>query len=108
MFEKVVSFIKNYYGNPDGVIQLHDPFVELWTEKELKVETDLLTAFKKQIDIAIFCTSHDYYKRSQLMIQYFAEHPHVLVVDTNRVLSEKEIEEIGKTNKVIVIGRGDL
>ncbi len=25
MFEKIVSFIKNYYGNPDGVIQLHEP-----------------------------------------------------------------------------------
>ena len=102
--EKLYNFCKNDGAN----ITLHDPYVSIWKELNLKVNSKLSSVLSMKIDILIISTSHDEYKNSSFFIDEILKKDSMLILDTVGLFSQIEIDKLLIKHNVKVLGRGDL
>ena len=88
-------------------INLHDPYISFWDEKNINVESDIEKVLNKKSDIIIITTGHSEYK-SQNTIDKLMEIKPTNIFDTIGIFSEIQLEELPTKHKVSVLGRGDL
>lgn len=90
-----------------AVIDLHDPYVRHWPEKDLLVEQDLLSALTCDPDIVVVSTAHRVYGSSQAVDALTALAGRFLY-DTVGIWSPQQIMTLSSRHRVKVLGRGDL
>lgn len=103
-----VEYLHDYLQKAGCQIEVSDPYVEFWEEKEIKVSQDFLSLLGQNWDIIIFSTGHDEYKNNTELMALIANQSKVFVLDTIGHLTKEEIKTISKKHKVRVVGRGDL
>lgn len=103
-----VEYLYDYLAKAGCEIEVTDPYVEYWEEKNMKVSQNFLTLLKKNWDIIIISTGHDEYKNNEELISLIEKQPKVFILDTIGHLSETEIKNISKKHPVRVVGRGDI
>ncbi len=83
----------------------HDPLVKFWEEKKLKIEKNFFDL--EGFDIILFAVEHPEYKKLKFN-KIFKNKKNVLIFDSNKVLSSKQINDIKKIKslKYLSIGRG--
>ena len=89
-------------------VTVHDPFVPYWEEKQMKVNTSLSDVFNETYDAILLCTAHDIYKNNPSLIQFIQQSHNCWVIDTNKVLSDSEVDILNTMCQLKVIGRGDI
>jgi UDP-N-acetyl-D-glucosamine dehydrogenase len=103
-----VEYLHDYLEKAGAIIEVTDPYVEYWEEKEMKVSQDFMALLKKDWDIIILSTGHDEYKNKPKFVSLITKQKEVFVLDTIGHLTEEEIKTISKKHPVRVVGRGDL
>ena len=98
----------DYLLSKGAKIFLHDPFVNFWEEKNIKVSSDLYHLLSINIDIIAICTNHNYYVNNDKLIKSISKNKISFVLDTVGVLDQKEINYLKINSVVKVIGRGDV
>ena len=88
-------------------VTLHDPYVKYWYEKDVEVSDDLTKVLESKYDCVVLTTAHKLYKTSGKIIEYINNN-NVMLIDTNHVLTNKQIELVIDKNKLHIIGRGDI
>jgi UDP-N-acetyl-D-glucosamine dehydrogenase len=103
-----VEYLHDYLQKVGTQIEVTDPYVEFWEEKEIKVSPDFLTLLKQDWDIIIISTGHDEYKNNPEIMSLILNQNNVFVFDTIGHLTEAEIKTISTKHRVRVVGRGDI
>ena len=100
----------DYLTSEGATIYLHDPYVDLWEEKGIKVSSDLDKLLDEDIDIFVFCTNHSEYINNEFLIQSISikNNNNNFIFDTVGVLNENEINILKENHTLKVVGRGDL
>ena len=98
----------DYLSSEGAEIYLHDPYVNVWEEKEIEVSSDLDQLFKEDIDILVFCTNHSEYINNEWLIQSISNKKNNFIFDTVGVLNKNEINILKESHTVKVVGRGDI
>ena len=70
--------------------------------------TDLNKVFCKKFNIVCLNTLHSIYKNNNDLINYIKNSKDILIYDNVGLLSENEISQINKNNKIKILGRGDI
>lgn len=84
-------------------VQVHDPIVEFWEEREMKIPKDLPDA--SSFDMVVFCVPHGCYRERDFT--EWAGSNRVQFFDANNVLSNDQIEQLNAKNFAFYsIGRG--
>jgi UDP-N-acetyl-D-glucosamine dehydrogenase len=93
----------------DGcTIELHDPYVHFWEEKNLHVPANLEEVIHKNYDIIIFSTGHDEYLKNQELFDALINQKNTFILDTIGLLTPDDIALLSSAQTVKVLGRGDL
>lgn len=93
----------------DGcTVDLHDPHVSFWEEKNIEIGKDYDTLFEQEPRIVIICTTHSEYKKNEGLIRRIRNLEEAFVLDTVGVLTNEEIDLLSTQHKVRVVGRGDI
>jgi len=94
----------------DGArVTCHDPFIEFWDEERLEVEHDLEVVMASSYDAIVISTGHSLYKGNTKLIRAICENNRsMLLFDTIGIFSSEEIEQLKRSVRVKVLGRGDL
>ena len=87
-------------------VKAHDYFISHWNERDTDVEMDLVAALSADYDVVAITTGHSAYRNNRTMAGALARMPTCLVYDTIGLLTDAELVEIGRSNRVIVLGRG--
>ena len=87
-------------------INLHDPYVSYWKEKDLTIENNISDVFSEEYNILIISTGHSYYSDNKILMNYIIKSKNLFVFDTIGLFSEKEIKKINSKQKIIILGRG--
>jgi UDP-N-acetyl-D-glucosamine dehydrogenase len=103
-----VEYLHDYLQNAGTHIEVTDPYVEFWEEKEVKVSPNFISLLKQDWDIIIVSTGHDEYKNNPELMSLILNQPNVFVFDTIGHFSEAEIKTISTKHRVRVVGRGDI
>jgi UDP-N-acetyl-D-glucosamine dehydrogenase len=103
-----VEYLHDYLVQSGSEVEVTDPYVEYWEEKDLNISSDFISLLKKEWDIIIFSTSHDEYKNNQELIELILNQKNVFVFDTLGHLTEDQIKLISSKHIVRVVGRGDI
>jgi UDP-N-acetyl-D-glucosamine dehydrogenase len=85
-------------------VSFHDPLVTYWEE----IKTSVLNTLPRgdTFDAIILAVPHKEYK--EIDFSKWLNNPKTTLIDTNNVLSERQIEQIrNKGNKLVFIGRGN-
>ena len=100
----------NYLNSEGAEIILHDPYVDVWEEKGIRVSSDLNELFKEEIEILVYCTNHSEYIDNDSLIQSISNNKNqkMFIFDTVGVLNQKEINLLKRNHIIKVVGRGDL
>jgi UDP-N-acetyl-D-mannosaminuronate dehydrogenase len=98
----------DYLTSEGAKIYLHDPYVDLWEEKGIKVSSDLDQLLDEYIDILVFCTNHSEYINNESLIKDISINKNSFIFDTVGVLNENEINILKENHTLKVVGRGDL
>lgn len=100
----------DYLKSEEVQIDLHDPYVDFWDEKNINISSDLETLLNKKLDILVFCTNHSKYLNNDYLINKILNNKNKkkLILDTVGVLNKNEIKILKKNNIVKIIGRGDI
>lgn len=88
-------------------IGLHDPLVEIWHEKKLKVSNLIASFSQEKIDVVVFAVRHQEYLNYSpaQLIEYFPTAQ--LFIDANNIIKDEHKEEIEKSGKYVLgIGKG--
>ena len=85
--EKLYNKIIKY----NAKIFVNDPVVKYWSEKKIIPDNKILDF--KEIDIIIFCVSHDSYKKINFL-KKLINVKSIIIYDANNVLSKKQIIQI--------------
>lgn len=93
--------------NDKAIVETHDPYVKHWKEINIKVSQDINEKLDKTWDIIVFSAGHSEYKNPKV-ISKISKMSNVKIFDTLGILEEKYIIELNKSNKVKVLGRGDI
>ncbi len=88
-------------------VRLHDYFVDSWGELGMTVETELDAALAGDFDILVISTGHSAYRKNKQLLTAISKRPNCLVFDVIGLLSNNELEEMRRSNPVLVLGRGD-
>ncbi|MGN9133996.1 nucleotide sugar dehydrogenase [Clostridium sp. HCP1S3_B4] len=84
-------------------VEYQDPLVSYWSEMECDVMQEIPDADK--YDVVVFAVQHKIYKN--LNISKWLKNKNILILDSNNVLTEKQIDDIKNNNfKLMCIGRG--
>jgi UDP-N-acetyl-D-glucosamine dehydrogenase len=97
------------YLKADGAqCTLHDPFVPYWEEMEEQVQSDLTPLLLDQYDIVAVTTGHKMYRNNPALIAALQQQRQVFVYDTIGVFTNPEIDQLRSSQRVAVLGRGDI
>jgi UDP-N-acetyl-D-glucosamine dehydrogenase len=97
------------YLSEDGCnIELHDPYVHFWEEKNLPVPAALEEVIHRNYDIIVFSTGHDEYLKNQVLFDALISQKNTFILDTIGLLTADDIALLGSTQTVKVLGRGDI
>lgn len=104
-----VEAFYDYLESDGAVVTLHDPYVEFWEEKDLKINTKLEKQMEGALDIIAICTSHFEYMNNEWLVNNLMSRPKkLLILDTVGVLNEKELKMLKTKHTLKVLGRGDI
>ena len=102
-----VEKFSNFLSESGAIVAFHDPYINYWEEKSLKIEQDLKLLLKKLPDVIIISTGHTLYKKQET-IDALMNLSHLFIYDTIGLLSSEQIQLLQEKHTVLVIGRGDL
>ena len=88
-------------------VNLHDPFVSHWEEKNLDVHIDYNEIFSNDQDLIIISAGHTQYKEQEVINKLYNLES-TFIFDTIGLLSDDQISMLQKRHKISVLGRGDL
>lgn len=94
--------------NRNFSVSLHDPFINYWEEMERAVSSNLEEVIDIKYDAVILATSHSEYQDNEKLNNWITENPDMIIVDANKVLTDKQVKKIRVFNKLKIVGRGDL
>lgn len=89
-------------------IQLHDPHVKYWEEKDIWINQDLDSLLDEEYDVIVITTGHKNYRSNAALLEKIKGKAAAWVYDTIGVLSNEEISSLSERHVVKVLGRGDL
>jgi len=89
-------------------IQLHDPHVKYWEEKDIWINQDLDSLLDEEYDVIVITTGHKDYRSNAALLEKIKGKAAAWVYDTIGVLSNEEISSLSERHVVKVLGRGDL
>jgi len=95
------------FSSAEAKVTLHDPYVNFWEEKQLKVETNLDVALSCHPTVLIISAGHSLYKGAQFVDALLALPP-LFLYDTLGMFSESELSTLQRTHTVKSLGRGDI
>ena len=84
----------------------HDPYVQFWEEKGVKINSDISFISNESTEILIISAAHSLYKNEKIIKKIEEMNP-LLIYDTIGLLT-KQIVKLNKKHEVKVLGRGDL
>ena len=93
--------------NENAEVVIHDPYVDIWEELDLKTSQDISTLLDQRWDIIVFSTAHSEYKNSALL-KKIEKMNGTMIYDTVGILSQMRINRISLNNTIKVLGRGDI
>ncbi|MFT4797177.1 MAG: nucleotide sugar dehydrogenase [Candidatus Azotimanducaceae bacterium] len=100
LYDKIMS---------DGaIVTLHDPYVPLWEERKIEVETDLNSLLNSEFDMVVLCTAHSQYNGNQDLNDFLLSNPNMIIVDTLGFFGSPLVSQLKANKNLVVIGRGDL
>tara|TARA_Y100001970_G_scaffold51317_1_gene64956 strand:+ start:38930 stop:40360 length:1431 start_codon:yes stop_codon:yes gene_type:complete len=102
-----VEKFSNFLSDSGAIVAFHDPYINYWEEKSLKIEQDLKLLLKKLPDVIIISTGHTFYKKQET-IDALMNLSNLFIYDTIGLLSSEQIQLLQEKHTVLVIGRGDL
>lgn len=102
-----VEKMHDYLSELGCNIICHDPFVDFWSEKSLKIYDNLLNINTETFDIIMLCSAHSTYNDERTISDLIEIKP-CLVYDTLGFFSEKNLKRLKTKHKILVLGRGDL
>ena len=85
----------------------HDPYVQFWEEKGVKINSDISFVLNESTEILIISAAHSLYKNEKIIKKIEEMNP-LLIYDTIGLLTNKQIVKLNKKHEVKVLGRGDL
>lgn len=87
-------------------VVLHDPFVEIWEEKELEIQTENIK--ETGFDAIIIGTPHDKYIKEGMLEEILSKEERLsVVVDPHGVITDTLMQKFSKY-QFKIIGRGDV
>lgn len=89
-------------------MDLHDPYVSYWEEKNTTIAADLEALLTNRYDIITVTTGHKIYRNNPALLQLICHQPNVFVLDTIGVFSNTELKTINEKHLACVVGRGDI
>lgn len=90
-----------------AVVNLHDPIVAFWTEKKLKIETDISILKNCRHDIAVFVTRHSQYLSMNADDILKILKGVKVIIDANDIISDNTAKQLSKNGvKMIGVGKG--
>ena len=90
-----------------AVVNLHDPIVAFWTEKKLKIETDISILKNYRHDIAVFVTRHSQYLSMNADDILKILKGVKVIIDANDIISDNTAKQLSKNGvKMIGVGKG--
>ena len=90
-----------------AVVNLHDPIVSFWTEKNLKVETDISILKNYSHDIAVFVTRHSQYLNMNADDMLKILKGVKVIIDANNIISDNTAKRLSiKGIKMVGVGKG--
>ena len=102
-----VENLYNYLLKEGATISCHDPYVEFWEEKSIKINKNLSKQLNNLLNIIIISTGHTIYKSEQILDMIMNLKP-LFIYDTIGHLSQLQINKVQEKHTVKVLGRGDL
>lgn len=92
----------------DGaIIELHDPFVTYWPEKNLNTDNSD-SIFEKKYDAIVIGTPHDFYFKEGKLDSFFAYSNKFVVFDPHGSISDELLEKYCNKHDFKLNGRGDV
>lgn len=102
-----VELFYDHLKKNNTIVNLHDPYVSHWEERQCDIEQDLNQALSEKIDIIIITTGHKIYKQDST-IDHLLTKDDLFILDTIGILSNEQIQKLKQRHTVKVLGRGDL
>jgi nucleotide sugar dehydrogenase len=90
-----------------ATVDLHDPFVPIWVERDRAVGDDLSAALAHAPEVIVLSAGHSVYRTDESLAQLLAAPPAVLF-DPIGFFGEAQLTRLRERHRVIVLGRGDL
>ena len=87
-----VELFYNCLEEAGAIINLHDPYVSFWTEKNITIENNLDNLLLKNYDIIVISTGHSFYSGNEILMNYIMNNDNIFIFDTIGLLSEKKIK----------------
>lgn len=94
-------------NSENAQVVVHDPYVDMWEELDLKTSQNLSILLDQKWDIIVFSTGHSEYKNSDVL-KKLEKMNGAMIYDTIGILSQIHIDRILLNNTVKVLGRGDI
>ena len=101
-----VELFYNCLEEAGAIINLHDPYVSFWTEKNITIENNLDNLLCENYDIIVISTGHSFYSGNEILMNYIMNNDNIFIFDTIGLLSEKEIKKISSKHQLKILGRG--
>ena len=101
-----VELFYNCLYEAGSIINLHDPYVSFWTEKNIAIENNLDNLLCVKYDIIVISTGHSFYSDNEILMNYIMKNDNIFIFDTIGLLSEKEIKKISSKHQLKILGRG--
>jgi UDP-N-acetyl-D-glucosamine dehydrogenase len=90
-----------------AIIELHDPFVSYWPEKNLTTaDSDYI--FEKSYDAIVIGTPHDFYFNESKLDSFFAASNKFVVFDPHGSISDELFKKYCNKHDFVLNGRGDV
>ena len=105
-FSPVETFVE-LSEKSGAIINIHDPYISHWVERDCNVETDLSLALQDDQDIIIISTGHRVYRKEDT-IKRLMKCSTCLIFDTIGLFSSDQLQILKSKHKVSVLGRGDI
>ncbi len=88
-------------------VDVHDPYVNYWEEKDIHINKNLNEILNDQVDLIIISTGHTLYKDKK-NISLLMNINSLMIYDTVGMFSGSQILKLQKKHRVSVLGRGDI
>ena len=102
-----VENLHNYLSEEGANILCHDPYVNYWDEKSIKINQELPKLLTNSLDIIIISAGHSIYN-SENNVDMIMDLEPLFIYDTIGHLSQNQLDKLKKRHTVKVLGRGDL